>query len=453
MLATILFLAGQAAAAPQLPPVDLDRDQEAVVRTLAVAWRAKAPASDAPLVLARESMPAGDLPAVRLELLRHGVDAARAEQIARRLHDAAPGSMRSALFDDRLLTTIPVMDLFMLAVSKQSPEPRYRNLAVTRAISLPAFDAERRSAAVIYLQGDGIFHPGRDSSHIVFLEKGANGWNVRWESTFTLGRETANTPPMAVFTPADLRVIDAALDARFPDRSKRLLIVNETMGGARQLLSEKPVRSAAPALFDQAMKENATALFVPALRLARPVEMVPRDHFFKVMFQAGGLAGAGGMVFLSRPAYSADQQSALVLYRVVSPTSAGAETGTEAVLLGRQGNGWAVNQKWYEFSAGSPGSRPDLPYRAGGDVKPPVIRKRVDAPLPKGSSGVVIVEIVVDTRGRVTDPRILGGLPAGADPAKVLEAVRQWEFSPGTLNGVPVKVIYNIALKGSSSPQ
>ena len=47
--------------------------------------------------------------------------------------------------------------------------------------------------------------------------------------------------------------------------------------------------------------------------------------------------------------------------------------------------------------------------------------------------------------GSVRDVQVLKGLPFGLDQAAV-EAVKKWKFKPGTLNGQPVDVIFNLTV-------
>jgi protein TonB len=87
--------------------------------------------------------------------------------------------------------------------------------------------------------------------------------------------------------------------------------------------------------------------------------------------------------------------------------------------------------------------------RAG--MKPPVVVARVDPRYTEsarkvGLQGVVIVEAVIDERGRVTNVKVLRGLPLGLEEAAVA-AVKQWRFEPATtLDGHPVKVYYNLTI-------
>ena len=90
------------------------------------------------------------------------------------------------------------------------------------------------------------------------------------------------------------------------------------------------------------------------------------------------------------------------------------------------------------------------PYRVGGDVKAPVVISRVeplytDKAKAARISGIVIVEAVIDRNGNVTDARVLKPLPFGLDQAAV-DALRQWKFRPGTLDGEPVDVIFNLTI-------
>ncbi|HKO57438.1 MAG TPA: energy transducer TonB, partial [Thermoanaerobaculia bacterium] len=59
--------------------------------------------------------------------------------------------------------------------------------------------------------------------------------------------------------------------------------------------------------------------------------------------------------------------------------------------------------------------------------------------------GIVIIEAIIDRNGQVTDVRVLKPLPMGLDNA-AMEAVKKWKFKPGTLNGTPVPVIYNLTV-------
>jgi TonB family protein len=57
----------------------------------------------------------------------------------------------------------------------------------------------------------------------------------------------------------------------------------------------------------------------------------------------------------------------------------------------------------------------------------------------------VILEAIIDRDGSVRDVRVLKPLPNGLDQA-AMDAVRQWRFKPGTHNGEPVAVFYNLTV-------
>jgi len=59
--------------------------------------------------------------------------------------------------------------------------------------------------------------------------------------------------------------------------------------------------------------------------------------------------------------------------------------------------------------------------------------------------GTVIVSAVIDVDGRVRDVQILKRLGMGLD-AEAADAVAQWRFTPATLNGRPVKVLYTLTV-------
>jgi len=63
-----------------------------------------------------------------------------------------------------------------------------------------------------------------------------------------------------------------------------------------------------------------------------------------------------------------------------------------------------------------------------------------------GIQGVVIIEAVINEKGRVEDTRILKGLPMGLDQ-KAVEAVSSWRFKPATREGKPVKVFHVLVVK------
>ena len=59
--------------------------------------------------------------------------------------------------------------------------------------------------------------------------------------------------------------------------------------------------------------------------------------------------------------------------------------------------------------------------------------------------GVVIIEATIGPDGKLMDARVLRGHQMLDQAA--LAAVRQWEFTPTLLNGVPVPVIMSVTVR------
>ena len=59
------------------------------------------------------------------------------------------------------------------------------------------------------------------------------------------------------------------------------------------------------------------------------------------------------------------------------------------------------------------------------------------SPLPRGTKGDVILDIVIDTTGKVADIKIANGLGHGIDET-VIATVQQWTFHPATRDGQPI---------------
>lgn len=103
------------------------------------------------------------------------------------------------------------------------------------------------------------------------------------------------------------------------------------------------------------------------------------------------------------------------------------------------------------LAAASLAQAPDAgPYRVGGNVtRPEKIsgESGVYTEIARRARvvGVVILELVIDEKGDVTDTRVLKGLPMGLDKA-ALDAVQTWRFKPATLDGRPVPVYYTVTM-------
>jgi periplasmic protein TonB len=92
---------------------------------------------------------------------------------------------------------------------------------------------------------------------------------------------------------------------------------------------------------------------------------------------------------------------------------------------------------------------PQQAVRVGGQIKEPRKLKNVNPAYPDIAKqarvqGVVILECTISPQGRVSDVKILRGIPLLNEAA--LTAVKQWVYSPTLLNGVPVPVIMTVTV-------
>ena len=101
------------------------------------------------------------------------------------------------------------------------------------------------------------------------------------------------------------------------------------------------------------------------------------------------------------------------------------------------------------------GGLPDAPpppqaVRVGGQIKEPKKLKNVPPTYPDIAKqarvqGVVILECTISPQGKVTDVKVLRGIPL-LDQAAI-DAVKQWVYTPTLLNGVPVPVIMTVTVQ------
>ena len=92
---------------------------------------------------------------------------------------------------------------------------------------------------------------------------------------------------------------------------------------------------------------------------------------------------------------------------------------------------------------------PKKPLRIGGNIKQPTKVKDVKPVYPAIAQsarvqGVVIIEATIGPNGAVQEAKVLRSIPLL--DAAALDAVRQWQFTPTTLNGVPVPVIMTVTV-------
>lgn len=99
---------------------------------------------------------------------------------------------------------------------------------------------------------------------------------------------------------------------------------------------------------------------------------------------------------------------------------------------------------------------PTGPVRVGSGIRAPQQVRRVNPVYPPEAEaarvqGVVILEALIGTDGRVTEARILRSIPLLDQAA--LDAVRQWQYTPTFLNGVAVPIIMTVTVQFTLAPQ
>jgi TonB family protein len=93
---------------------------------------------------------------------------------------------------------------------------------------------------------------------------------------------------------------------------------------------------------------------------------------------------------------------------------------------------------------------PNAPIEIKGDVQSPVLTTRVDPLYPEAArrlhlSGLVILQAVIDTSGRVDDLRVTRSAGALLDSAAIA-AIEKWIYRPATLHGRAVKVFLTVTV-------
>jgi TonB family protein len=85
------------------------------------------------------------------------------------------------------------------------------------------------------------------------------------------------------------------------------------------------------------------------------------------------------------------------------------------------------------------------PYRVGGAVSAPSLARKLEPSFPEalrhqGLTATVVLRVVIGADGKISGAYVtrIDGRPEFGDAA--LDAVRQWEFKPGTKDGQPVEV-------------
>lgn len=146
-----------------------------------------------------------------------------------------------------------------------------------------------------------------------------------------------------------------------------------------------------------------------------------------------------------------------VSFNGTAPPVATQSQGGALVAGARQGgSGGPALTGFQEFTRADaqPGPSAGLggaaPVRVGGAIMQPTKTRHISPEYPAIAKsarvqGVVILEAVIGTDGRVAETRILRSIPLLDQAAH--DAVRQWEYTPTLLNGQPVPVIMTVTVQ------
>jgi protein TonB len=93
---------------------------------------------------------------------------------------------------------------------------------------------------------------------------------------------------------------------------------------------------------------------------------------------------------------------------------------------------------------------PPPPVRIGGGIKEPRKLKHVDPEYPPAAlaariQGVVVLECLISPQGRVTEVRVVNGMPLLSEAA--VTAVRQWIYTPTLMSGVPMPALMTLTVR------
>lgn len=131
----------------------------------------------------------------------------------------------------------------------------------------------------------------------------------------------------------------------------------------------------------------------------------------------------------------------------VAAKTAGDKAAADAVTGKEKADAVAAKAKADAAAAKARARR--APVRIGGQIKPPTKVKDVKPVYPAiarsaGVAGVVTIEATIGEDGKVIEAKVVRSIPLLDQAA--LDAVRQWEYMPSLLNGVPVPVLVTVTI-------
>jgi TonB family protein len=134
--------------------------------------------------------------------------------------------------------------------------------------------------------------------------------------------------------------------------------------------------------------------------------------------------------------------------KVLADSAASVKRGSRAVVGGMDG----AEAPYVFVVVDVPSARKDAGAAAQGEVVSPVIVSKVAPVYPleakrEGVQGSVVLEVEIDTEGRVGSARVVQGADPRLDQA-ALDAVRQWTYQPARdARGKAVKVLFTVTVR------
>jgi protein TonB len=130
----------------------------------------------------------------------------------------------------------------------------------------------------------------------------------------------------------------------------------------------------------------------------------------------------------------------------VAAKAAGDKAAADAVAGKEKADAVAAKEK---ADAAARAKARMAPVRVGGRIRAPNKIKDVKPVYPAiarsaGVAGVVTIEATIGPDGKVIDTKVVRSIPLLDQAA--LDAVRQWEYTPTLLNGVPVPVLVTVTI-------
>jgi TonB family protein len=130
----------------------------------------------------------------------------------------------------------------------------------------------------------------------------------------------------------------------------------------------------------------------------------------------------------------------------VAAKAAGDKAEAEAVAGKEKADAVAIKEK---ANAAARARARIAPVRVGGRIKAPTKIKDVKPVYPAIAqsarvAGMVTIEATIGFDGKVVDAKVVRSSPLLDQAA--LDAVRQWEYTPTLLNGVPVSVLVTVTV-------